>query len=112
MFKRAESGELDGERTNQRRAAEGYAGVMSVKKAKNLDGDTVWRTMLATTPGVSMAKAGAISERFKTPAALVDMIRASASSKAAVKQLAAIDCGSRKLGPSVATKIVEVFRAS
>ena len=110
LFKRAETGDLDGERKNQKRAAEGYGGAVSVKKAKNNDDPAmVFRTMLAAIPGVSMGKAASICEVYATPGAIVDVIRASGSEKAAAKRISGIECGARKLGPAVAARLVQVF---
>jgi len=107
-MKRAEAGELDGDRKNQKRAADGYAGAVNPKKAKNMDGDMVFKMMLATVPGVSLSKAASVVASYPNPAALVDMIR-SRPEKAAIKQIAAVECGARKLGPAAASKIVKVF---
>ena len=110
LYKRMAAGELNGEAKAQKRAAEGYAGAVHVKKSKNMDGNMVFKMMLATIPGVSIGKAASVIAAYPNPAALVDMIR-SRPEKEAIKEIAAIECGTRKLGPAVGTKVVQVFRA-
>lgn len=110
LFKRMAAGELSGDAKAQKRAAEGYAGSTHVKKSKNMDGDMVFKMMLATIPGVSIGKAASVIAAYPNPAALVDMIR-SRPEKAAIKEIASVECGTRKLGPAAGAKIVQVFRA-
>ena len=108
LHKRLAAGDLDGAAASQRARAAGYGDVVHVRKAVNKDAPMVWRMMLSTTPGCSMAKADAIAAVYATPGALVDMLR-SRGVKAGVKELASVPVGARKLGPAVAKRIVEVF---
>ena len=55
-----------------------------------------------------MAKAEAVCVAYPGPAAIVDLIREKGN-KGATKALAAVECGTRKLGPVAAGRIVEVF---
>ena len=55
-----------------------------------------------------MAKAAAVAAAYPGPGAIVDLVRAKGD-KGAIKALAAVECGTRKLGPAAAGRIVEVF---
>ena len=107
LHKRLASGELDGAAASQRTRAAGYGNVVHVKKATNKDRFMVWQMMLATTPGISMSKSAAIAALYATPGALVDMLRSRGA--ASLKELAAVPVGTRKLGPAVAKRIIDVF---
>ena len=107
LHKRCMEGEMDCIAASQKAAAATYSSLISVKKAKNVDNRTSYKMMLSTIPGCSMAKAEALAERFPTMSGLVDSIR----TPGAVKMLAAVEAGSRKLGPVLAKRIVEVMGA-
>lgn len=103
---RAAAGELDGLAAAQKKVAAGYGALVHVKKARNVDGETVFQMMLATIPGCSMAKAAALARAYPTFAALVAAV-AGRPRKEAVAAIAGVAAGTRKLGPVLAARIVE-----
>ena len=108
MFREMRSGELDLDAKAQQRAAAPYADI-SVKKAKNVTVQVMWRMVLATVPGMSLARASSFAESYPGPAAVFAATK-NLEAKKAVKLIAATDTGNKKLGPKVAERIVELFR--
>ena len=106
-------GRLDGAAAAQARLAHGYSGVVKSKKSANAaSAAEQWALMLASVRGVSAARARAIAAAYAGPAALTDAVRAHGSPKAAVKALADLKLGGdggRRLGPAIASKLVDVF---
>lgn len=76
------------------------SGVQKRKRDNLADPAAVLRGMLTVIPGMSAAKADAALRSFPTVALLV---------AADAAELAAVECGSRKLGPKMAQAIKAVF---
>ena len=103
--------DLDGAQRAQRATAAGYAGL-AVKKSSNADAATTWQAMLSTVRGISAAKAKILTDHFPGAAALTARVAALGTTKKAVKELATISVGeNRRLGPAVASRLVEIFAA-
>lgn len=109
MYEQLAKGGLNAEDATQKRIAEGYSGVVSVKKSKNSDSTLTWKMMLATVHGLSMTKATNLVERWPSPLALAKEIDG-LDRKAAIKLVAAVETNKRKLGPVVAGRLVDVFQ--
>lgn len=74
--------------------------VRQRKRANLATPAAVLRAMLCVVPGVSVAKADAIVARWPTAG---DLARASRA------ELAATECGGRRLGPKIAAALADVF---
>lgn len=108
MFSQLASGGLDTDSATQKRVAEGYAGVVSVKKAKNSDAALTWKMMLATVNGLSMTKANSLVERWPSPMSLAKEIDG-LDRKRAIAVVAAVKTNNKCLGPAVGGRLVDVF---
>lgn len=105
LHKRCVDNEMDCIAASQKAAAAGYGALVHVKKAKNVDKAVAYKMMLATIPGCSMVKAEALFKHFPTMVSLVDESR----SPGAIKMISNIEVGSRKIGPVVAKRILEII---
>lgn len=77
-------------------------GVQKRKRDNLTDPSAVLRAMISVIPGMSASKADSVVHQYANVGAL---------SNATAKELAAISCGSRKLGPKMAEAIKTVFFA-
>jgi len=89
--------------------ASGYAGTAKhTNKRKNAD-DAAFEMMLTTISGVSGAKAKAVADEYQSLANLVrayDRLKAAGGTEDELSEmLADIECGGKRLGPSVSLKI-------
>lgn len=103
LLRRLREGELDPSALTQKETSLSYACyVKSSRKKANMTEDVVWQCMLAAVPGVSAAKAAAISEKYPNATALMAEIGDGAKG---VKRLADTQAGAKKLGPAVAKRL-------
>ena len=109
----ARSGGLDPATKAAERAASGYAGVVKFSKKKANTAEELWNVMLSSIPGVSGAKAAAISAQYPTPAALVgtyqEAVRLGKRKKSIDLMLADVPCGKGRLGPALSKKLCDAF---
>lgn len=108
LVDKMEANHLDGAARAQARAALGYAGMVKVRKSANVDTDSTWRGMLASVRGMSAVRAKSVTDVHATAAKLVSSL-VGKTHKVAIKELADIPVGDKRLGPALGKRLLEIF---
>lgn len=87
-------------------AADG-ASALVVRKSGQFTVDAWWRASLALVPGVSAAKAKALTDEWPSLQAMQKALQGKPSLKAQKELVADVRVGGRRIGPAVAERIVE-----